>query len=181
MIAFLLCLSYGGHLVQAICDSGFLVANPHNNTESWVFTEVLESDFTHTDSVSNDKDWTRQQFNVSAEAGRGKYAKEFMPGNVVPQPVPPHQQGNTSGGEDAGLVLRVSTVLQREAVVSAEIDTTRKDLMYGSFRAGMKLPNVSGTCAAFFWVSEASLTDRCHTMLMLIVTAVQQQHARDRY
>lgn len=34
----------------------------------------------------------------------------------------------------------------------AEIVTNRSDIMYGSFRAGMKIAAVNGTCGAFFWV-----------------------------
>lgn len=35
----------------------------------------------------------------------------------------------------------------------AEIDSLRDDIRYGSFRIGMKMAEVEGTCAAFFWVS----------------------------
>jgi beta-glucanase (GH16 family) len=38
-------------------------------------------------------------------------------------------------------------------VRSGEIDSLRRDMRYGSFRVGMKMSDVPGTCAAFFWVS----------------------------
>jgi hypothetical protein len=40
-----------------------------------------------------------------------------------------------------------------QMVRSGEIDSLRRDMRCGSFRVGMKMSEVAGTCAAFFWVS----------------------------
>ena len=34
-----------------------------------------------------------------------------------------------------------------------EINSLRRDMRYGSFRVGMHMSQIVGTCAAFFWVS----------------------------
>lgn len=38
-------------------------------------------------------------------------------------------------------------------VRSGEIDSLRRDMRYRSFRVAMKMSDVAGICAAFFWVS----------------------------
>lgn len=44
-----------------------------------------------------------------------------------------------------------------QAIRSAELASVRLDMGVGSYRVGMKMPSVSGTCAAFFWVSLSSV------------------------
>jgi hypothetical protein len=51
------------------------------------------------------------------------------------------------------LELVVQSELVDGMVPVAELATRRLDLMWGTFRAGMKVSRVGGTCAAFFWVS----------------------------
>lgn len=67
----------------------------------------------------------------------------------------PADEGATSE-KDTGLALVVSGELRNETVLGAEMDSKRLDLHWGSFRAGMKVSDVNGTCAAFFWVSPSS-------------------------
>ncbi|KAM0190952.1 hypothetical protein ACHAPI_009176 [Fusarium lateritium] len=108
----------------------------------------LETDFSQLHNLSQSHDWVAQQFTVSAKDGRGSYSKAFMPANV-----------DIRGGEsqdrsdhDDGLQLRVSSAIGKDdEVPSSEVDTARLDLRWGSFRAGMKLTEAKGTCAAFFW------------------------------
>jgi hypothetical protein len=56
-------------------------------------------------------------------------------------------------GGVVGLQLVVGSSLVQDMVPVAEIDTQRLDFFYGTFRASMKVTDVPGTCAAFFWVS----------------------------
>ena len=44
-----------------------------------------------------------------------------------------------------------STALNDKLVPSAEIVTEREDILYGSFRIGMKTTDINGTCSAFFF------------------------------
>ena len=117
-----------------------------------MFTDSLESDFTKLADSSKDANWIRQEFNVSADAGRGEYGKSFELDNVRAHP-------RTSTSQEAqhdsgGLELLVSSTLSTGSVSGAELDTARLDLHWGSYRAGMKLTDVNGTCAAFFWVGD---------------------------
>ena len=39
-------------------------------------------------------------------------------------------------------------------IPASEVRTTRNDILYGSFRAQMRLTPVNGTCGAFFFVRD---------------------------
>ncbi|KAH7313280.1 family 16 glycoside hydrolase [Stachybotrys elegans] len=134
-------------LVLSDCECGYMVRSPDREDGAWVFADMLETDFTQTEDIATNGDWVRQGFNVTAEAGRGEYGKAFLPDNVFS-----HRTSATGSGTDAGVQLRVrSLVSGTDMVPVAELDTSRRDLHWGSFRAGMKLAEVEGTCAAFFW------------------------------
>ena len=135
--------------------------------------DLLETDFTHVKDISQNPDWIRQQFNVTAEIGRGEYGKSFMPENVESRPV---NQINTKAvpPEVPGLDLIVGTGKGNNAVPAGEIDTKRLDLHWGSYRAGMKLTNVNGTCAAFFWVGSCR-----HYVLFMVNSANIDQYFND--
>ncbi|KAF7543686.1 hypothetical protein G7046_g9947 [Stylonectria norvegica] len=136
-------------LASSLCECGYSATLP-NVSEPVVFTEMMETDFTRVQDMAHSPDWVRQQFNVSAKAGRGVYGKMFMPDNVVSAP----RDGDApdaSSDREVGLELRVGSKIGDDAVPAAEVDTKRVDLYWGSYRAGMKLTDVNGTCAAFFW------------------------------
>ncbi|KAJ3475274.1 hypothetical protein NLG97_g9516 [Lecanicillium saksenae] len=130
----------------AACTCGYNVVGA--NGDAWLFTDAIETDFTRLKSINGAKDWQRQEFNVSADAGRGKYAKFFTPNNVA---IGPGVANKGASGRHAGVELSVGATIVNGAVPVAELDTARQDIFWGSFRAGMKLTAVKGTCAAFFW------------------------------
>lgn len=138
----LVLLIASARLITSRCECGYSVGDA-DNQEALLFTDHLETDFNQASDISKSNQWLAQQFDVSAEDGRGTYGKRFMPSNVVTQP----------SLDGTGLGLRVGSDIQHGAVPAAEIDTRRLDLRWGSYRAGMKLTAVNGTCAAFFWVS----------------------------
>lgn len=125
------------------CPCGYNVVDSTNN-ESWTFMNALETNFSSLADISKNHDWVRQEFNVTAQAGRGRFGKTFSLNNVESQ-----LKGNSKG-----LQLRVNRQLESDSVLVAEVDSARVDLFWGSYRAGMKLTQTSGTCAAFFWVGE---------------------------
>lgn len=137
----LLLLSGADQLIAG-CECGYTT----NTTGSLnVFTEVLESDFTALDDISQDTDWVVQQWSVEPEASKGPYGRKTEAKNVVVQ---------AGGHADAssGLELWVRPVSAGDRYVSvAEVDSARTDMQYGTFRAAMKTTTVNGTCAAFFW------------------------------
>lgn len=147
LISLFTLLGLGLQLGSCTCECGYSIQDP-DSKEPIVFLDLLETDFTKINDISTEQDWRRQQFNVSAQAGRGSYGKAFMPENVETRPA---ETSRKSGG-DAGLILGVGSDVRDGAVSVAEIDSARLDLHWGTFRAGMKLTATSGTCAAFFWV-----------------------------
>ncbi|KAL6786450.1 glycoside hydrolase family 16 protein [Trichoderma sp. SZMC 28012] len=153
-------------LVAADCECGFLTQQSSGNqtrngtgieTRQLFFTNMMESKFFAMRDISRDGTWKRQQYNVSARAGRGEYGKSFGLDNVYTtaregddtDTTESDGSNNSNGGDGVGLV--VGSTVWDEAIPVAELDSARKDLHYGSYRAGMKLTAVNGTCAAFFW------------------------------
>lgn len=130
------------------CTCGFEVKRP-NGGDGWLFTEAIETDFTRLQSITSAKDWQRLEFNVSAETGRGRYSKIFAPNNIA---VGPNLANKGASERHAGVELSVGATIANGGVPVAEMDTMRQDILWGSFRAGMKLTAVKGTCSAFFWV-----------------------------
>lgn len=133
-------------LVAADCECGYALtvdAHPPQPAERYVFTELTESNFPRLgDNVRRNTDWAPQVFNVSAERGRGAYGEMFSARNV----------DMLAEGDGGGLRLTVGSELVKGMVPTAEVATRREDMIYGTFRASMRLTGVEGTCAAFFWV-----------------------------
>ncbi|KAH8169612.1 glycosyl hydrolases family 16 domain-containing protein [Sarocladium implicatum] len=143
-LLFLVFLAVG---IAAHCECGYSVRS-HDHPEPLLFTDAIESDFTKLNKLDgHNNEWTPQQFNVTAKDGRGLYGKTFLPENVVGSP----RGESPAAAENAGLELMVASGLRDGSISGAEIDSKRLDLHWGSFRAGMKVTDVNGTCAAFFW------------------------------
>lgn len=157
-LAWLLSMLAG--LARANCECGFSVTDRGNETDSWVFAEMLEVDFSTVQNMTNATGWIRQEYNVSAEDGRGEYGKAFMANNAEPMVNAGASGDKTSDGLDRVVLgLRVNGSLNNDAVPAAEIDSARLDLHWGSYRTGMKVAGNNGTCSAFFWVSGTSHAD----------------------
>ena len=120
------------------------------------FTGLMHADFSTMPPDALDFEWVPQEFNVTASEGRGRYGKAFQPKNVLLASSP----ASSHLGEN-GLLLKVlSKPTTWGAIPSAEIDSRRVDLQWGSYRASLKLPAVTGTCSAFFWVGDGILKKR---------------------
>ncbi|KAJ9154854.1 Glycoside hydrolase, family 16 [Pleurostoma richardsiae] len=149
----LLLLSLLGISVHADCECGYAVTDDRGDSRH-VFTDLIESDFAALPDISINTDWARQAFNMTATTARGKFGEMFTVEDVSTST---HSgTANTGVGaannvEDAGLQLVVRATQVDDMIPAAEIDTTRLDVWWGTFRASMKLTAVSGTCAAFFW------------------------------
>ncbi|KAI5460047.1 concanavalin A-like lectin/glucanase domain-containing protein [Mariannaea sp. PMI_226] len=141
MYSLTLLIVFCARYVWSRCECGYSVSGS-DSQEPVIYQDLLETNFNEDRNISDYKDWLPQQFNVSAESGRGQYGKSFVPTNIVT---------HSGGDEGAGLGLRVGSAIENGAVPAAEIDTTRLDLHWGSYRAGMKLTGINGTCSAFFW------------------------------
>jgi hypothetical protein len=124
----------------AHCECGFSAAIEGTNH---IFTDLLESDFTRERDIADNTDWRRQAFNMTSERARGDFGEMFVSENV----------GFGPGGAKEGLQLVVQGQTVDSMVPNAEIDSDRGDILWGTFRASLKLTSTPGTCAAFFWVS----------------------------
>ncbi|KAF8421029.1 glycoside hydrolase family 16 protein [Tirmania nivea] len=132
--------------VSADCECGYSI-------NSTAFTELLESDFTTLKDIKADKDWVLQEWKIDKDASQGPYGRMAVPGNAISNPAKDLAVSDEGvlGGE-AGLELYVRRLQPGDQYVSvAEADSYRTDMMYGSFRAGIKTTGISGTCGAFFW------------------------------
>ena len=142
-------------LVGADCECGY--TSPIDNaTIPALFTDLIESDFLHIRNISLDTDWRRQEYNVTAAAGRGPYGMNFTIQNVVSNPILDANNWTGPGefGANPGLQISVDGGIPANGYVQvAELDSAREDLLWGTYRAAMMLTLTPGTCSAFFWVS----------------------------
>ncbi|KAI1144578.1 glycoside hydrolase family 16 protein [Hypoxylon sp. FL0543] len=144
-------------LVRADCECGYSIVTSSDN-KRYLFTDLLESDFIHldiTDDVQSygEYGWAPQEFNMSSEVARGPYGESYTPQNVISNNIADPQvfAGPGSKGGDAGLNLVVKSEIREGMVTSADVSTTNSNYYHGTFRAGIKVTDIPGTCAAFFW------------------------------
>ncbi|KAI2639635.1 glycoside hydrolase family 16 protein [Hypomontagnella submonticulosa] len=145
------------NLVLADCECGYsITTNPENRR--YVFTDILESDFIHldiTDGIQTygEYGWAPQAFNMSHEVARGPYGESFTLQNVISDNIADEQVFGGSGtkGGDAGLNLIVRSEIKDGMVTGADVSTTEPQYYHGTFRAGIKVTDIPGTCSAFFW------------------------------
>lgn len=81
----------------------------------------------------------------------------FTIGNVASNSISDHYNWTGPGrhGGDPGVNLVVKGGIPPDAYVDiGQLDSIRTDLLWGSYRASLKLPSINGTCSAFFWVGE---------------------------
>ena len=166
-------------LAHADCECGYTV-------NSALYTDLLETDFLHLPNITLDTDWQPQNYTVSPAAARGPYGKNATIGNVIANPL---QNNNSWAGEgvlggDPGLQLWARGGTPANGLIPmAEVASAREDMLYGSFRAAMKLTGTSGTCGAFFWVHLPHLPISFHLSPLAnhdIRTSVLQQYSRNR-
>ncbi|KAI4207533.1 MAG: hypothetical protein LQ346_000465 [Caloplaca aetnensis] len=150
-----LALTFVPQLVSAACECGYQTHSIKSN-DNQVYTDVLESDFLHLKDINAQQDWKRQVWDIPA-VGTAPWGRNMTLENVMTNPLP--DDGGIKGinGRDPGLELRVSAGEPRGgAVKSGEIATARRDMLYGSFRAGIKYTSQHGTCGAFFFYQSDS-------------------------
>lgn len=126
------------------CHCGYAITVDDSR---YVFTDLIETDFSRVLNLSHNPDWFSPQFNRTGDGARGPLGEQFTPSNV-------DTVSDESGSDKPSglrLVVRNSTV--DGMVPVAEVDTAREDIHWGSFRVSMQVSDIPGTCAAFFWVS----------------------------
>ncbi|KAI5368021.1 Putative glycoside hydrolase family 16, concanavalin A-like lectin/glucanase domain superfamily [Septoria linicola] len=145
---------------SAQCEATSNCACGYTTSEGVFYTEALETDFLHVQDLTRDTSaaWIPQSYNVTPEDANGPYGKASQVENVVTNPVRSGQFDWTGPGVhdgDPGLQLWARSKLVAEGngelIPMAEVVSARDDMLYGSFRIGMKTTRVSGTCGAFFY------------------------------
>ncbi|KAI1811127.1 glycoside hydrolase, family 16 [Poronia punctata] len=139
------------------CECGYSMTVNSDGTRH-VFTDLLETDFVHADVTGDGRGgarhgWAPQGYNITREAARGAFGESFMIKNVMSDTIKDGSKSEGTGpaGPDAGLHLVVREAKADDRVPVAEISTTGLDYLYGTFRAGIRITDVAGTCSAFFW------------------------------
>ncbi|GAW26344.1 putative glycoside hydrolase family 16 protein [Rosellinia necatrix] len=140
------------------CECGYSMTAGSDGTQH-VFTDIHETDFVHVDITGDGTGgarhgWAPQGYNISSQVSRGPFGESFDVQNAMSNTIkdPALFTGRGTLGLDAGLLLVVQSVQQENRVPVAEVSTTGLDYFYGTFRAGIKVTDVPGTCSAFFWV-----------------------------
>ncbi|KAI2626679.1 glycoside hydrolase family 16 protein [Hypoxylon sp. NC1633] len=144
-------------LAIADCECGYSIIMASDNRR-YVFTDLFESDFIHLDIIDGAQDygqygWAPQAFNMSSEVARGPYGESYTPQNVISNNIAGDQMFSGPGAKtgDAGLQLVVKSEVEDDMVTGADVSTSDVYYFHGTFRAGIKVTDVPGTCSAFFW------------------------------
>ncbi|KAI0541499.1 glycoside hydrolase, family 16 [Xylaria digitata] len=144
-------------LVSSDCECGYSMTTGSDGAVH-VFADLHETDFVHVDITGDGEGvashgWAPQGYNISSQASRGPFGESFAVRNVMSNTIksPDTFSGPGTLGLDAGLLLVVRNVKQEDRIPVAEVSTTGLHYFYGTFRAGIKTTDVSGTCSAFFW------------------------------
>jgi hypothetical protein len=62
------------YIASAYCECGYTMSVPSGSAQtSYIFTDIVESDFIHLNDIATDTDWKRQNYTVSRESARGPY------------------------------------------------------------------------------------------------------------
>ncbi|KAF2636267.1 concanavalin A-like lectin/glucanase [Massarina eburnea CBS 473.64] len=145
-------------LASADCECGYSV-NKTSDADHLLFYDLQENDFLHTngDNVT-EYGWRPQEYNQTKEQTLAPYGKTNEVANVEFNPLKDAQSwsGDSEKGGDAGLKLWVRGDHSDGYVPGAELASVRKDMLYGSFRAGMKTGS-GGTCGAWYWFLKNSV------------------------
>jgi hypothetical protein len=181
-------------IVLGDCECGYTANVNSTNPGTWLFTDVIESDFLHIPNITLDTDWIPQSFYMDTAAARGPYGvfypsipsyvslRAFMAqirvhamlqaetdrvrfiginytlSQLASNPVLDANNWTGPGelGGDPGVQMIVDGGVPKDGnVKTAEMDSNRTDMIWGTYRASLKLSPIVGTCAAFFWVSRS--------------------------
>ena len=120
--------------VLADCECGFITSDGD------IWRESTETVFNNAFDPTNSSDWNVQNWTATADQNGGPLGTTNEIGNVFVQKNSLNIQVKAHKG-----LSDVST-----PVSIGEIDTTRQDILFGSFRVLAKAPSQKGTCSGFF-------------------------------
>ncbi|KAI9765747.1 MAG: hypothetical protein M1840_007181 [Geoglossum simile] len=146
-----------------------------------VFTDLVEANWLHVKNASLNTDWQSQEFSVTPQNSHGPYGRAARVSNVVSNPLKDRfsSTGPSVLGGDAGLQLWVRSKLEGDLVSTAEIDTMRNDILYGSFRAAIKLTGVPGTCEIDLEFLSSQLNETSSPVNLVLHSSLSLQDGND--
>ena len=153
-------------IALAACECGYAAHDIHTG-ETEVYTEILESDFLHLQDISQQKDWVPQVWNMPA-VGNAGWGRNHTLDDVMMNPLRTDTGTEGMHGGNPGLQLWVRSGAPKGGYInSAEVASARRDIRYGSFRAGVRYTGEPGTCGSFFTVSLLPCVEEInhHTLL----------------
>ncbi|KAJ3337056.1 hypothetical protein HDU93_001679, partial [Gonapodya sp. JEL0774] len=112
-------------LVQAMCECGYRTASSELWTDALVFP-----------------DWSNVDVNTAPDFFKSTYSRDPNPGETAGVAM---DSGNVDVDGGGALRLTVRNYRKDGKVSSAEVVTTRKDILYGTFRVIMQSTPVPGT------------------------------------
>lgn len=90
---------------------------------------------------------------MTADDARGPLGKTIQAGNVVLNPMKSiwDWAGPTIQGGDGGMQIWVRSNVEDGQIPGGEVASLEDDMVFGSYRIGVKWTATPGTCGAFFW------------------------------
>jgi hypothetical protein len=82
----------------------------------------------------------------------------FSSANIVSNPIANSSSwsGPPVSSGDPGFQLSVGAGIPENGFIQvAQLNSVREDLLFGTYRALIKMTSVPGTCTSFFWVSNS--------------------------
>lgn len=142
--------------ISADCECGYRVGSSSRQSATLLFMDTLLTDFRELRSLSKTPDWKIKQLRLDYTPGTNRLGRVVEDRNVILNPVLDSSNPNSPSAQgpsvDAGLQLIVrSDLVDGDSVSTGQIQSTREDIRFGSFRAYVKTSAVNGTCAASFW------------------------------
>eukprot|EP01113_Clastostelium_recurvatum_P028296 TRINITY_DN3425_c0_g2_i1.p1 TRINITY_DN3425_c0_g2~~TRINITY_DN3425_c0_g2_i1.p1 ORF type:complete len:303 (-),score=44.61 TRINITY_DN3425_c0_g2_i1:35-943(-) len=126
------CLCFLLVAVHGACECGFQV---QSNDHVAVYTHSIITNFTDPSMSDIGPDWVRSNYPIKDKP----YSQQYVPANVY----------RAIGG--LGLNIRVQRYAGSGPVIGGEMQSSRTDILYGSFRASLQISNVSGACQSIFF------------------------------
>lgn len=143
---------------SADCECGYRVPYSGPSSKSpLLFTEAVQINLRELNDLSESQDLKINYVELDYVPDSDRYGRRVEDKNIVLNPLADISAGWNSPSiqgpdVDAGLQLFVRSDLINETLVSTgQVQSTREDIQFGSFRAYIKSTDVSGTCAATFW------------------------------
>ena len=123
---------------SADCECGYRISSHSSQIASLLFTEAVQTEFRELSSLDDSEDWKIKQLRLDAVPDMDRLGRIVEDKNII------------LNATVLQLIVR-STLIEGNLVSTDQIQSTREDIRFGSFRAYMKTSPINGTCATSLW------------------------------